>query len=102
MGLKFDDVTYNSALHRWFHSHLQDLQYKTKKIKEQYEKWGLTMNIAKIKYACVKGAVTDLELGNDVIEWHDMIDASTVFGAMTEKQGVDLKTFCLELNRVKG
>lgn len=39
-----------------------DLQYMTRKIKEEYEKAGLSMNMEKTKYLCIGGESDDLEL----------------------------------------
>ena len=30
-----------------------DMGYMTRKLKEEYEKWGLTINLKKIKYLCM-------------------------------------------------
>ena len=30
-----------------------DIEFMTRKLKEEYEKWGLTMNLEKTKYICI-------------------------------------------------
>lgn len=37
----------------------------TRKIKEQYEKWGLSMNIKKTKYLCIGRQEGNLQIGNN-------------------------------------
>jgi len=32
---------------------LDDMQYMARKLKEEYEKWGLTINLEKTKYVCL-------------------------------------------------
>lgn len=43
----------------------EDLEYMTRKIKEEYEKWWLivSINISKIKYLCI-GPETNMKLEN--------------------------------------
>lgn len=37
----------------------------TRKIKEQFEKWGLSMNINKTKYLCIGRQKGNLQIGNN-------------------------------------
>jgi hypothetical protein len=46
----------------------EDLEYMTRKLKEEYGKWGLDMNIQKTKYLCVEMEQTHLIAGNDKFE----------------------------------
>ena len=42
----------------------EDLEYMTRKLKENYEKWGLDMNLNKTKYLCI-GGTHNLKLDED-------------------------------------
>ena len=35
-----------------------DMEFMTRKLKGEYEKWGLTMNLEKTKYICIGGGKT--------------------------------------------
>ena len=37
----------------------------TRKIKDEYESWGLSINLEKTKYLCVGGTETNLQLENN-------------------------------------
>ncbi|XP_067145517.1 uncharacterized protein [Centruroides vittatus] len=45
-----------------------DLEYMTRKIKEEYFKGGLYINMSKTKYLSIGGAKTDMELEGEKIE----------------------------------
>lgn len=66
----------------------EDLEYMAKKLKQQYEKGGLKMNIGKTKYLCVGGtATTELELDNG-----EKISACEVYnylGVKLNREGKD-------------
>jgi len=36
----------------------EDLEYMTRKLEENYEKWGLDMNFNRTKYLCIGGYTT--------------------------------------------
>ena len=38
------------------------LEYMTRKLKENYEKWGLDMNLNKTKYSCTGGNTQQFEI----------------------------------------
>lgn len=44
----------------------EDLEYMTRKIKEEYKRWWLivSINISKIKYLCIGGLETNMKLEN--------------------------------------
>lgn len=41
---------------------IEDLEYMTRKLVEEYEKWGLEVNLTKTKYMCIGGTQQDLML----------------------------------------
>jgi len=43
----------------------EDLEYMTRKLKENYEKWGLDINLNKTKYLCIGGTHNNLKLYKD-------------------------------------
>jgi len=43
----------------------EDLEYKTRKLKETYEKWGLDMNLSKTKYLCIGQTHKNLKLDKE-------------------------------------
>ena len=43
----------------------EDLEYMTRKLKEEYKKWGLLMNTEETQYLCVAEETTDLILENN-------------------------------------
>jgi len=43
----------------------KDMEYVTSKLKETYEKWGLDMNLNKIKYLCIGETQSNLKLEKD-------------------------------------
>lgn len=43
----------------------EDLEYMGRKLKEEYERWGLEMNLEKTQYLCTGEETTDLQLGKD-------------------------------------
>ncbi|XP_030765767.1 uncharacterized protein LOC115889832 [Sitophilus oryzae] len=45
-----------------------DLEYMTRKLKEEYQVWGLGMNIAKTKYLCTGSDQTAIKLDNEYIQ----------------------------------
>lgn len=42
----------------------EDMEYMTRKLIEQYEKWGLEVNLEKTEYMCIGGEQKDLVLNN--------------------------------------
>ncbi|XP_046662697.1 uncharacterized protein LOC124355579 [Homalodisca vitripennis] len=42
----------------------EDLEYMTRKLLEEYKKWGLAVNIKKTKYLCIGGQIQDLQLNS--------------------------------------
>ena len=40
----------------------EDLEYTTRKLGEQYELWGLKLNVKKTKYMAIGGTSRDLQL----------------------------------------
>lgn len=43
------------------------VEYMAHKLKEEYEKWGLKVNMDKTQYLCTGEETTDLNLGNNEI-----------------------------------
>ena len=43
---------------------VEDIEYMTRKLFEEYEKWGLEVNLKKSEYMCVGGTTSDLLLNN--------------------------------------
>lgn len=64
-----------------------DLQYMTRKIKEEYEKAGLSMNLDKTKYLCIGGESDDLELENGEII--SACNSYQYLGVRIQKDGKD-------------
>ena len=46
----------------------ENLEYMAKMIKEEYEKWGFSMNNNKTKYLCIGGEETTLQLKEEKIK----------------------------------
>lgn len=64
-----------------------DLEYMSRKIKEEYEKAGLNMNLNKTKYLCIGNETTDLELENN--EQIKTCDSYKYLGVRIDKDGRD-------------
>ncbi|KAF2889952.1 hypothetical protein ILUMI_16221 [Ignelater luminosus] len=47
-------------------AHNKDLKYMTRKLIEEYKRWGLKVKTNKTKYMCVGGKLEDLELENSI------------------------------------
>jgi len=45
----------------------EDLEYMTRKLIEQYDKWGLEVNLEKTEYMCIGGEQRDLQLNNGLV-----------------------------------
>jgi hypothetical protein len=43
----------------------EDLEYITRKLKENYEKWGLDMNLNRTEYLCIGETHSNLKLDKD-------------------------------------
>lgn len=67
----------------------EDLEYMTRKIKEEYEKAGLSMNVKKTRYLCVGEEAVDLDLENG--EKIAVCDHYKYLGVRIEKDGRDEK-----------
>lgn len=68
----------------------EDLEYMTRKLKEEYEKWGLTMNLQKTQYLCVGADQQEnlmLEHGDEITVCNDY----KYLGVIFDKSGTDDK-----------
>jgi len=76
---------------------MEDLQYMCQKLQEVYSKWGLVMNMAKIKYMSLGTDTNHLELDNG-----DIITGITEFrylGSISKKDGRDTKNIRYRVTR---
>lgn len=62
-----------------------DIEYMTRKLIEEYKKWGLEINIKKTEYMCIGGTQQDLTLGNGEIIKH--CDAYKYLGMTITQEG---------------
>ena len=63
-----------------------DLEYMTRKLKEEYQVWGLEMNIAKTKYLCIGSDQTAIKLDNEYIQ---ICNEYKYLGVTFDKSGKD-------------
>lgn len=78
-----------------------DLQYMTRKLIEEYEHWGLSMNLDKTKYLCVGEVATDIVLENQ--EKISSCNQYKYLGVLFDEQGTDeieIKTRNMQARRM--
>jgi hypothetical protein len=46
----------------------EDVSYMTRKLKEEFTKWGLEINMSKTKYLAIGATAQDIKIGGDTIE----------------------------------
>ena len=66
MGLEIQDTTVYSLLfaddHLLIAQDYEDLEYMTRKLIDEYELWGLKLNVKKTKYMAIGDILRDLQL----------------------------------------
>ena len=55
---------FNSGFKGLIAQDYDDMEFRARKLKEEYEKWGLTMNLEKTKYICMGEEKESLKFDN--------------------------------------
>ncbi|XP_072392123.1 uncharacterized protein [Diabrotica undecimpunctata] len=64
-----------------------DLEYMARKLKEEYDQWGLEINVEKTKYLPIGGELSNIELENN--EQITSCSEYTYLGVILDRTGKD-------------